>query len=739
MKSQAGSAKPAPKPAKKSHPSVAAASRRTGATRVRHLVRGSETLSSKADGLGMGLLVLAAFLVPLAFWPTSTEYGQAKLALALTAIGMLWTLLLWPRRLRDKRPLRVPVVALGGAGLILAAGLSGIHAASVAGWFESFLPLAGFIGLVVAVATISRDRRGVHAVLWGVLAAAAAAALYGLLQAMGLLAGGGTTWMPSFMGNPNYLGGFLAVVLPASCALAVFSNKAWQRAVALVLLAVCWTAFPLLNHFGGLAAVSVSFLAATIVLLFSGAWRALLRRKRWSLATIAVVAGGLICSFAIGPGRALFRAGDEGAFTAVWEDNSGPARETIWKVGGRMLAERPVFGAGLGDFAVEYIPELAELVEDRPETNIPGVAMDKAHSDYVQAAAEMGGAGIAAVVAALGLLLVYAVRRIRGAREDHEKMVELILLVAGAISFLALAAVSFPAHLVSSSWAAVFALGLSGSAAYGQRSVIVPRSIFQSRAISWGMFGAAVVGLVLVSMYAWAGFRGDVLLGRGITQLQLGQSEQAEMLLSRSIAADPMPREAYFHRAMATIQIAGVRAAAGKPRESADLYVQARDDLERCQAVFRRTEVYLAQANLGFVLDDLQLVRDSLAIPLALPLPVDTYVQALYLSAILAGREGNVVEAEGLLQQAVNVDPTYVRARIALAELYTQLLLPARAEEQYRLTIEIARGWLGEVEDVLATEETVSVERFAELTAQAQQAQTAIDLAEQGLAQLADR
>ena len=716
---------------------VSASDDRGGQNRLRVIPR------QLGSGLGSdrfiaGLLGLFAFVVPLVLWPASTDYAQAKLAFALTVIPMLWIALLWPRRSDIERELRIPTVAFAGGALIFAAGLSGIHASSFGSWFESFLPLVAFASLIPVVASLARDRKRVHGVVWALAAAAGAASVYGLLQAGGLVAGSGTVWMVSFMGNPNYLGAFLVVVLPPACLLVAFSERAWQRAVALALVAVSWAAFPLLNHAGGLAAIVVSLLVTVILLLASGAWRALLRRKIWSLATVIVVAGGLVCSVVLGPGRVLFSADREGTpAVAAWEANSGQARATIWKVGGRMLAASPVFGTGLGDFAVEYIPELAKLVEDHPETPVPGVAMDKAHSEYVQAVAEMGAAGIAAVAAVIVLLVIYAIQRIRSVCDDDEKRVELILLLAGAVSFAVLSSVSFPAHLVPSSWALLLLLGISGSPVYGNSGVVVAGRLPRRWNIRSGVgFGLAAAVCVFVVLYAWAGFRGDVLLNRGLIQLQLGRTEQADELLSRSTRVGPMPREAYFHHAMAMIQLAGQRASDGRTYEASSLYERAREALERCEVAFRRTEVYLAQANLGFVLGDRQLVADGLEIPLMLPSFTDTYVQALYLSAILVGQQGDVAEAEARLQQVLEVDPEYVRARIALGELYAQLRLPSRAEEQYRLAIETARAIADRIRPLIDAQETVSVQRYAELVQQAQEVQTAIEKAEQGLAEL---
>ncbi len=693
----------------------------------------------RIEWLGAGLLALLSLAVPLVLWPASIRYGEAKLALGLTAIAVLWMVLLWPRRSESNRELRIPTVAFAGGALILAAGLSGIHASSFGSWFESFLPLVAFVSLISVVASLARDRKRVYGVMWGLAAAAGAASVYGLLQAGGVVAGSRTVWMVSFMGNPNYLGAFLVVVLPPACLLVAFSERVWQRAVALALVAVSWGAFTLLNHAGGLAAIVVSLFVAVVLLLASGAWRALLRRKIWSLATVLIVAGGVVCSVALGPGRVLFSADREGTpAAAAWEANSGQARATIWKVGGRMLAASPVFGTGLGDFAVEYIPELAELVEDHPETPVPGVAMGKAHNEYVQAAAEMGAAGIAAVATALVLLVLYAIQRIRNVRDNRER-VELILLLSGTVSFAVLAVVSFPAHLVPSSWALLLLLGISGSPVYGNSGVVAAGNLPHRWNIRSSVgFGLVTAACVLVVLYAWAGFRGDVLLNRGMTQLQLGRTEQAEGLLSRSAKVDSMPREAYFHHAMAMIQLAGQRASDGRTYEATSLYERAREALERCEMAFRRTEVYLAQANLGFVLGDRQLVADGLEIPLMLPSFTDTYVQALYLSAILVGQQGDVAEAEARLQQVLEVDPEYVRARIALGELYVQLRMPSRAEEQYRLAIETAQTIIDRIRPLMDERATVTTTQYARLVQQAQEAQTAIERAEQGLAELND-
>ena len=736
MKSATNKPSSKAKPGRKDTPDTASTSDpRGGQRRLRAI---STQLASGRSVAG--LLALFSFLAPLVLWPASTDYAQAKLAFALTAVPVLWIALFWPRRSNVECELRIPTVAFGGAMLILAAGLSGIRASSFGSWFESFLPLLVFISLIPVAASLATDRRRVRGVVWGLAAAAGAAAVYGLLQAGGLVAGSSTLWMVSFMGNPNYLGAFLAIVLPSTCLLVAFSERAWQRAAALAVVAVSWAAFPLLNHAGGLLAIVVSLLVAVILLLATGAWRALLRRKIWSLATVAVVASGLICSVALGPGRVLFTAERDGTpAAAAWEANSGQVRATIWKVGGRMLAASPVFGTGLGDFAVEYIPELAELVEQQPDTAVPGVAMDKAHNEYVQAAAEMGAAGIAAAAIALGLLVLYAIQRIRSVRDDHEKKAELILLLAGAISFAVLAAVSFPAHLVPSSWALLLLLGISGSPVYGGSGMVASGSLPRRwNARSGLVFGLVAAAGVFVLLYAWAGFRGDLLLNRGLIQLQLGQIEQAEELLGRSIRVDPMPREAYFHRAMAAVQAAEQRGAAGQAYEAAALYEQARRDLERCETAFRRTEVYVAQANLGFVLGDRRLIADSLEVPLELPSFADTYVQALYLSAIFVGQQGDVAEAEARLQHVLEVDPEYVRARIALGELYTQLRWPSRAEEQYRLAIETSQEIADRIRPLIDARETVSVERYAELVQQAQEVQTAIERAEQGLAELSD-
>lgn len=693
---------------------------------ARNRVRSRSTL--------LWLLGLSSLVVPLVLWPGSTEYGQAKIAVALTLVGVTWALF-WSTKSRTAG-LRVPFVCVGGVALLTAAAVSIIHASSFWVWAESFVPLAALLSLIVVVANVVEERRHVHGVLWGLSAAAAAASLYGLLQATGLLYTGESIWMPSFMGNSNYVGAFLAVVIPAMCILALFSSTSWRRWLAWALLAITWCAFPLLDHAGGLLALAVSFFAIGLVVLGTGSWRTLLRRRRGiGLVVAATVCGGLLASVFLGPGQAVFRASRTEAAGGAWQANSGLARGTNWRVGGRMLAQYPVFGTGLGDYAVEYVPALAALADAQPETKIPSHPMTRAHNDYIQAAAETGAIGIAAVVIALASLVVFAARKIRSVREDPEQLLEAALLLGGAISFAVLGLVSFPAHLVPSSWALVMLLGLLGTSAYGDRGV---RSYAwgRSRAVSWGMVGVAVAATVLMSVYAWAGFRADLLLNQGVIQLQLGETEEAQRLLSRSISADPLPTEALYHRAMSSVQIGQQLAADGRTGEAHALYTQAAEDLERCQAVFPRLEVYLARANLGFVLDDEMLIRESLEVPLILTNPPSTYVQALYLRGLLAGRQGDIVAAEESFLQAIAVDDEYLRARIALAQLYRQLQLPSRAEQQYGIVLETAQTRLETLREEVESSDTISVERYAELTQQAHEANQAIELAEQGLREM---
>jgi O-antigen ligase len=285
-----------------------------------------------------------------------------------------------------------PALVAAAAGLLLWFGLT-------LGWAQQLGPgqakLGDWIFAAVAagiVATSVREARHVRAVLYAYIAGAVLSVLISL-GARALLPGSGLasdTWFDGRLqggsGDPNFLAAGLVAAAVLACGLLAVRTRPAERRALLVALAVLLAGIGASASRGGLLA---GIVAALIAILVPGAGRA--RVGLALLAVGAVVVGAL----ALTPGgvQHVFRG-----------DSEGTGRAELWRVAGRMVAERPVTGIGLGNFKVredEFVREpgalrWVELIAERPH---------EAHNTYLQLAAETGILGLLAFLAVTGLAL----------------------------------------------------------------------------------------------------------------------------------------------------------------------------------------------------------------------------------------------------------------------------------------------------------------------------------------------
>jgi O-antigen ligase len=90
------------------------------------------------------------------------------------------------------------------------------------------------------------------------------------------------------------------------------------------------------------------------------------------------------------------------------ERESDSGRVALWRDAWKMIEKNPVFGQGLGTFQWTY-PAYESVQPDTPARY--------AHSDYVQALAEVGVVGLALLVWAFGAMWKTAVRNLRSNRD----------------------------------------------------------------------------------------------------------------------------------------------------------------------------------------------------------------------------------------------------------------------------------------------------------------------------------
>ena len=348
------------------------------------------------SGLLLVLAALAALDLALEWIPALGRLSKYVPAAADVTTGLLRGLLgtaalglclaAWkaPQRAGLPRPLQA-------AGLGLAAwwALSGtlsfrpdLAVATLTDWGAY---LAVFTAAwLLAAAPAQRSKLVGALLLGGVLNAA-----YGLLQASGHDI---MPWTEDFggraaglLGNPNYLGGHLALLLPLALALALDSRSGagvrWARWALALLLAAALFASQTRGAWAGAA------VGCTLVLVLAHRLGTdLLRRNRAPLLAVAallLLGGG---AFMLRHPQALQRVAD----VLQGQDREAGRRVFLMHKTAQLAAEHPLFGVGPGNYRIWFASVEVKGLAPQDYLSQDYILSEHGHNDFLQMAADSG-------------------------------------------------------------------------------------------------------------------------------------------------------------------------------------------------------------------------------------------------------------------------------------------------------------------------------------------------------------
>lgn len=345
-----------------------------------------------------GLLLLVAALPTDAvssLGPPGTATVTRLLGLAVT-VG--WALNVLLRRQR---------IVIGRAGHLLLAyiaysALSILWAPDYAVAFRSLWLLVQLFVLYVMVVNLLPSREAIQRALDVLLASTVVVALFVFWQLPRFQGTRATLQLGEEMFNPNKLAATL--ILPVFVALAAGRGSSrWWRAFAVVPLIV--------------ASLVTGARGATLALLAGGLVLVALRPR---LLPRIVAAGGAVAlaALVLVPQDRLEMLSER--YASMAEDR-GSGRLDIWRVGGRMIVDRPVTGVGLAGFQPEFYDYMGAVQVDpywaREWRNRYGLR--GAHNVYLKAFAELGVIGLALLLAALAAHALALWREYRHAHAER--------------------------------------------------------------------------------------------------------------------------------------------------------------------------------------------------------------------------------------------------------------------------------------------------------------------------------
>jgi O-antigen ligase len=353
--------------------------------------------------LGVCLFAVLSFLDTL--FPTGSLVSAPKL------IGLL-LVLSWLAVIATADSQRRPQIFSHPAFLGLLAAFIGWVALSVS-WAEESGPVAtqllrylpnAMLFLIVFSAIRTRDQALM--LVGAFVVGALVSAVYGLIfptdpAATGRLSGG--------TGNANETAAALVAGLVLAAALAVVLRaQPLLRLLAAAAVPLCAFGLFLTLSRGGLVALAASLVAAVVV-----AGR---RRGVVLFVAVAVAATATVYFAAFAPAQARDR---------VTHIQGGTGRADIWKVGWRIVEDKPLHGVGAGNFptsTVHYLLEPGAILRADFIVDTPKVA----HNMYLEVLAELGVVGLALFLAILGFGLACTLKAVSAFMEGGDTGMEIL-------------------------------------------------------------------------------------------------------------------------------------------------------------------------------------------------------------------------------------------------------------------------------------------------------------------------
>lgn len=348
----------------------------------------------------------------------------ASVQVAVIAVTAVWLAgKFWKAENRFVRSrLNLPVLVFLGACLV-----SIIWAKNPYQGLAEFFRLAVYAALYFLLANNVKSDKLINRFTYSVLALSAIIAVHGILQYIGLdflwfmfPAGAATSRVSSVFGNPDFLGGYMAMVFPVAFSLFLFRKNKLFFALACVLIFLS-----MLLTFTRSAWVSwgMSFIFFTAVL-------AVLRRDifkkslKWFLGAMAAFAMLAVILNIIRDGAVFSR------ISAIfnWSENNVQVRFRLWDSAIKVFMRRPLTGVGLDNFRiVEY-----------------GC---RVHNEYLQMLAETGILGLGAFA---WLIFSYFREGFGVLRKSSSyRQVLAIAFMSSVFAMLADSLFCFPLHRVS--------------------------------------------------------------------------------------------------------------------------------------------------------------------------------------------------------------------------------------------------------------------------------------------------
>ena len=648
-------------------------------------------------------LLFFTLTMPMVIYLGNTEYGYTKTIYTFVFISFL--LLLWLSELLVKKDRSISLTKLSvPVGLLVLSGLLSLFNASSKGAvLQSLALLVYFFLIYLLFANTVKTDSEMKYVLLALITSAFGTTIYGILQYFGIVRGAHgysarAGNIISFLGNQNYLAGFISYLfIPTLILIISLNSKSLKFYTILGLGFFFFILFPIGSR-GAWLSLIIGFISLIGLLIYFKPIKNLRSLTKTLVIITLILFFAYLFSAAPGPLNSVLSysetkkdSGQYGIFSALIKPISnqllkkGGARVEDWHIGYEMFKAHPVFGIGLGNYKIKFLDYRADLLNSEKGDNFGGYIPRgaQAHNEYVQFLAELGAVGVISILAGLVILLLNVFRRVSGVGPGSSQLLGLSL-IAGLTGFLVHSTVSFPSHLPASSFAFVTFLGLINSDVFDGTNYEINPSGY----LRYFVFALIGVFVITVSVFAYRDWRANVLRGQGETQMDYGNFRLAKEKFLQSIKLDFQPRQTYYHLGLVERQLGNNKGAL--------------DYFEKSQGQFEPYGLFLQLGTLYMDRDQLDKAKENLEKLVAMDPRKDLETEANYYLAVIATRKGNIDAASERLQSSLKLDPDYERAIILQGDIANYRGNTDEARKKLNRALKIINRKLDNIEESLS-------------------------------------
>ncbi|MFH1563242.1 MAG: tetratricopeptide repeat protein [Nitrospirota bacterium] len=379
------------------------------------------------DRIIIGILFLMILTIALIFDARITSFDLAKVTamrvLTLIIIGIWLLKLTFTKKAQFIRtPLDIPILAY--LIINIATTITGVHPyMSLVGEYKRYdglLSTFNYIILYYIAVNFLRERKYLKRTIIFITIAGVLSALVGILQSYGIDLTKWESGVISTFGNPNFIGGYLAIVFFAPLTLFfLYPEKLKEKknqvrkvillGLCLVSLLLIYKCFSILSHRGGALGLGAG------IILFGFLLHRQLLKAKLRLAVLFVVMGVASAVFFLGGQSGLVQ---KFASTVKMEKEEGKAIPTlkftstaktrvyIWQTGLEIIKRHPFLG--IGPDALRFVSTQYEKLEFIRTEGGRNCLIDKAHNEFIDIATTRGLLGLGAYLWII-ILLFYQV------------------------------------------------------------------------------------------------------------------------------------------------------------------------------------------------------------------------------------------------------------------------------------------------------------------------------------------